>query len=150
MQAVARLEICAMRRGLNIVLHYCTLLLTSSSSPVTRPTPQCIGHFGTLLLLYNRFCYPLFFVMCLVLLSTSSAKHSHSYGMDFKFPNYIVTYYALYFAQTITLKLSIVVKCSVLPPSVTFLCYKTTLVRKYVSINSILFDNKHHYRNQVP
>jgi len=28
------------------------------------------------------------------------------------------------------------------------LCYMTTLVRKQVSINSILFDNnKHHYRN---
>jgi len=26
---------------------------------------QCIGHFGTLLLLYNQFCYGLFFLMCL-------------------------------------------------------------------------------------
>jgi len=36
MQVVARLEICTMR--MNIVLYYCTLLLTSSSKPVTRPT----------------------------------------------------------------------------------------------------------------
>jgi len=32
--------------------------------------------------------------------------------------------------------------------SVTRLCYMTTLVRKHVSINSIVFDNnKHHFRN---
>ena len=36
MQAVARLEICTMQ--INIVLHYCTLLLISPSNPVTRPT----------------------------------------------------------------------------------------------------------------
>jgi len=28
-------------------------------------------HFGTLLYFYNLFCWPLFFVMCLVLLPTS-------------------------------------------------------------------------------
>jgi len=33
---------------------------------------------------------------------------------------------------------------SVLSPSVTRLWYMTTLFRKHVSINSILFDNKHH------
>jgi len=49
-QAVARLEICTMR--IHIVLYYCTLFLTSSSNPVTRP----IGHFGRLLLLYSLFC----------------------------------------------------------------------------------------------
>jgi len=35
--------------------------------------------------------------MCLVLLATSLARHCHSYGMDFEFPNYIFTY-TLYFA----------------------------------------------------
>jgi len=45
MQAVTRLEICTMR--INIVLYYWTLLLTSSSNPVTRATEQCKGRFGT-------------------------------------------------------------------------------------------------------
>jgi len=67
--------------------------------------------------------------MCLVLLPTSLGQHSHSYGMESKFPNYIVIYYTIYFASAMTLKLSLTVKCSVLPPSVTISCYKTTLVR---------------------
>ena len=46
------------------------------------------------------------------------------------------------------LKAPIVVKCSVLQPSVTHLWYMITLVRKHVSINSIQFENnKHHCRN---
>jgi len=46
------------------------------------------------------------------------------------------------------LKLSFVVECSVLPPTVTLLLYMTTLGRKHVSMNSILFDhNNYHYRN---
>jgi len=49
--------------------------------------------------------------------------------MESKFPNYIVIYYTIYFASAMTLKLSLTVKCSVLPPSVTISCYKTTLVR---------------------
>jgi len=54
--------------------------------------------------------------------------------MDSKSPNCIVTSYPLYFAQAISLKPSLVVKCSELPRSVTLLCYMTTLVRKHVSV----------------
>ena len=63
MQAVARLEICTSdNANKHYILLYYTLLLTSSwSNPVTRPTvqstnEQCIGYFGTLLLLYILFC----------------------------------------------------------------------------------------------
>ena len=66
------------------------------------------------------------------------------------FPKCIVTC-TLYFAQAarhLPLKPPIVMKCSVLPPSVTHLWYMMTLVRKHVSINSIQFENnKHHCRN---
>jgi len=41
------------------------------------------GHFGTLLLLYNLFCNHRF-LSCVVLLPTSLAQYSHSYGMDLK------------------------------------------------------------------
>ena len=61
MQAVASLEICTSDNGnKHYILDYCTLILTSWSNPVTRPTVQStvytVGHFGTLLLLYNLFC----------------------------------------------------------------------------------------------
>ena len=52
MQAVARLEICTMR--INIALYYCTL--RTSNIIVKSLGLQCIGHFGTLLLVYNLFC----------------------------------------------------------------------------------------------
>ena len=53
-----------------------------------------------------------------------------------------------YVAWTITLKQSFVVKFSVLSPSVALLCYMTTLIRKHISINCILFgNNKHHFIN---
>ena len=65
-----------------------------------------------------------------------------------KLPNCIVTYSVLHWH--FLLKPPLVVKCSVLPPSVTLLWYMTTQVRKHVSINSIQFDhNKHHYTNLV-
>jgi len=54
MQAVARLQVCTMR--INTELYYCTLL---------SPGLQCIGHFGTLLLLYNLFFNNYFlYVLC--------------------------------------------------------------------------------------
>ena len=52
MQAVARLEICTMR--IKIALYYC--ILHTSDIIVKTLGLQCIGHFGTLLLLYNLFC----------------------------------------------------------------------------------------------
>ena len=75
MQVVAGLEICTSdNANKHYILHYCTLLLTSWLNPVTSPTvqstdEQCtelcrLGHFGTLLLFYNLFCWPLFFVLC--------------------------------------------------------------------------------------
>jgi len=61
-------------------LYYCTLLLTSSSNPVTRPrVHRSFRH--TVTFLYSVLL-DIVFVMCLVLLPTPLAQHSHSYGVD--------------------------------------------------------------------
>jgi len=49
----------------------------SPASPCRTLMPVTIGHFGTLLHPYSWFCWPLFFLMCLVLLPTSLAKRCH-------------------------------------------------------------------------
>ena len=119
MQAVARLEICTMR--INVVLHYCTLLLTSSSNPVTRPTVMCsLGHFGThcyfsIICFVNHCFFPCGLCYCHIISPTfSQLRHGF---LNFR----TALSFTHYFAQAITLKASFVVECSVLPPRVTLL-----------------------------
>jgi len=58
--------------------------------------------------------------MCLGLLPTSLAQHSHSYVMDSEIPELDYHLHTVFcIGHTVTLKPSLVVNCLVLPPCVT-------------------------------
>jgi len=136
MQVVARPEIFTNTNKYSFLLQYIT---SKMSNPFT------IDHFGTLY--FCLFCWPLFSgVSCAFAHIISQTLSWLQHGIINSQTALSLTHCILHRHQL--LKPSLVVKCSVLPPSVILLCYMTTLVRKQVSINSILFDtNKHPYRN---
>ena len=85
--------------------------------------------------------------MCLALLPASLVQHFHSYGMDSEIPE---LHYHLHIVFCIGHNFETIISGEMLgtPTHVTLLWCMTTLVRKHISIISILFDNnKHHYRN---
>ena len=72
MEVVAGLEICTMQ--INILLPYCTLLLTCQILLLWDISAHCY--------LFIVCCVDLcFFAMCFVLLPTSLAQNSHDYGI---------------------------------------------------------------------
>jgi len=66
--------------------------------------------------------------MCLVLLPTSLAKHSHSYGMDFEIPELHCHVHTVFFTGH---NMETIISGEMLgtPTKCHTLCYMTTLVR---------------------